>query len=160
MNITIRRAISGDETVLAELNAFVHELHVANNPAYFKPTIHQEVVAWFQGLLDNPGARIWIAEEDGAAIGYLVARLSERAENVFGRSRRWLEIDQIGVRPNWRRMGVARGLVDVVLQAAESEGIRDVELSSWVFNSEAQEAFRKLGFTPQVVRFALKPAQP
>ena len=52
-----------------------------------------------------------------------------------------------------RRKGVGRTLIQVVLQAAEDEGIRDVELSTWVFNISAQEAFRRLGFSPKVVRF-------
>ena len=31
--------------------------------------------------------------------------------------------------------------------------IHHVELSSWVFNSGPHQAFRRLGFTPKVVRF-------
>jgi hypothetical protein len=61
MSVTIRRAILGDEQVLAELNAFVHDFHVWENPAYFKPTIHQDLAAWFRGLFEQPSVRIWIA---------------------------------------------------------------------------------------------------
>jgi len=160
MSVTIRRAILGDEPVLAELNAFVHDFHVGENPAYFKPTIHQDVATWFRGLFEQPSVRIWIAEGGGAAVGYVIALLRERPENVFGRSRRWLEIDQIGVRPGHRRMGIGRALVHLVLEAADHDGIRDVELSTWVFNSGAQEAFRRLGFTPQVVRFGRESSKP
>jgi ribosomal protein S18 acetylase RimI-like enzyme len=126
---------------------------VANKPTYFKPAIRQDVVIWFRGLLEMPTARIWIAEDRDAAVGYVIALARERSENVFGRSRRWLEIDQIGVRPGHRRSGIGRSLVHAVLQAADGDGIRDVELSTWAFNSGAQRAFRRLGFTPQVVRF-------
>jgi ribosomal protein S18 acetylase RimI-like enzyme len=152
MSVTIRRAFFGDEAVLAELNAFVHDFHLTNNPAYFKPAAPEDVAAWFGGLLEKPTARIWIAEWDGAAVGYVSTLLRERPENVFGRARQWLEIDQIGVRPDQRRKGIGRELVDAAIQAADAGGIRDIELSSWVFNSDAQEAFRKLGFRPSVVR--------
>ena len=153
MNATIRRAAPGDERTLAELNAFVQDFHVINNPAYFKPGAREEVTAWFKGLLEKSTVKIWIAEAGGVPVGYASAFLLERAENTFCRSRRWLEIDQIGVRPDWRRRGIGRALVQVVLGAANEEGIREVELSSWVFNTGAQEAFRRLGFTPKVVRF-------
>jgi diamine N-acetyltransferase len=158
--VTIRRAILGDEPALAELNAFVQDFHVANNPTYFKPSTHDDVVGWFRGLLEMPMARIWIAVDGDTAVGYVIALARERSEHVFGRSRRWLEIDQIGVRPGHRRRGIGRSLVEAVLQAADGDGIRDVELSTWAFNREAQRAFRRLGFTPRVVRFGWESSKP
>jgi ribosomal protein S18 acetylase RimI-like enzyme len=160
MTATIRRAVSGDEPVLAELNGFIQELHVRNNPAYFKPTVREDVVAWFQGLLQKPNAWVWIAEEDGVAVGYVSALQRERAESPFSHARRWLEIDHIGVHPEQRRRGLCRALVEVVLEAADDQGLRDVELSSWVFNSGAHEAFRRLGFQPKVVRFGRESVDP
>jgi GNAT superfamily N-acetyltransferase len=136
MDLTIRRATAADAPMLVTLNAFVHELHVTNNPAYFKPGLPDGVAAWFRGLLEKPTTWIWIAEP-------------------FSRSRRWVELDQMGVRPDNRRNGLARALVDMVVEASKAADIRDVELSCWVFNAGAQEAFRRLGFTPRVVRFVL-----
>jgi ribosomal protein S18 acetylase RimI-like enzyme len=159
MSVTIRRARPDDELVLAELNAFVHDLHVGGSPAYFKPTIPPDVASWFRGLFDQPNVRIWIAEEGGVAVGYVIALLRERTESVFTRARRWLEIDQIGVRPGHRRTGIGRALVQVVLEAGDN-GIHDIELSTWVFNGGAQEASRRLGFTPQVVRFGRESSRP
>jgi GNAT superfamily N-acetyltransferase len=160
MNVTIRRALLGDESLLAELNSFVHELHVTNDPAYFKPAVKGEVAAWFRELLEKPSVRIWIAEDAHEGVGYVSTLHRERAENPFSRSRRWLEIDHIGVRPDYRRRGVGRALIEVALQAAKSGGIRDVELNSWVFNSGAHEAFRRLGFTPKVVRLGRESSRP
>lgn len=68
----------------------------------------------------------------------------------------WHEIDQIGVTPDRKRQGVGRALVRTVLADAHVHGIRDVELSSWSFNQQAHEAFRKLGFAPIRVRFGLE----
>ena len=153
MELIIRRALVGDAPALARLNAFIHDLHVTNNPAYFKPAVLDDVAAWFRHLLEKPTTWVWIAETDGEAVGYVAALVREQAENAFGRLRRWVEIDQIGVRADQRRKGLARALADVVLEASAAEDIRDVELSCWVFNVGAQEAFRKLGFTPKVVRF-------
>jgi len=153
VNPTIRRAVVGDERTLAELNGFVHELHLGQNPTYFRLTEPEEVAAWFRGLLESPTVKIWIAEASALPVGYVSVFWHERAQNPFCRARRWLEIDQVGVHPEWRRQGIGRALVHSVLQAARDEDIADVELSSWVWNCGAHEAFRRLGFIPKVVRF-------
>ena len=100
-----------------------------------------------------PTSWIWIAEKAGEPVGYVLAFIHERPENVFCTARRWLDIDQIAVRPDQRRHGVARSLVEAVRHAAEAHGIEEVELTCWTFNSDAQEAFRRLGFTPRIARF-------
>jgi ribosomal protein S18 acetylase RimI-like enzyme len=155
MKLATRRAALGDEDLLAELNAVVHDLHVAHAPDYFKPVLPAEVATRFRGLLETPTVRIWIADADGAPAGYVAAFLRERPENVFCHPRRWLEINEIAVRPQRRRAGVARALVEVVLRAADADEIAEVELSTWMFNSDAQQAFRRLGFTPRIVRFGM-----
>jgi GNAT superfamily N-acetyltransferase len=135
--VATRRAVLGDEEVLAELNAVVHDLHVTHNPGYFKPTERHEVATWFRALLEMPTVRIWIADVEGAAAGYAAVFLHERPANLFCHPRRWLEINQLAVRPERRRAGVARALVAVVLRAADADEIAEVELSTWVFNDAA-----------------------
>jgi ribosomal protein S18 acetylase RimI-like enzyme len=154
VNATIRRAGPGDERALAELNAFVHALHLAHDPSYFRPVAADEVAAWYRGLMEKPAVRFWLAEDAGAPVGYAAVWQHERAENPFCRARRWWEIDQIGVRPDRQRGGVGRALVEQVLAAARAEGIDQVELVSWCFNADAQAAFRELGFSPKLIRFA------
>ncbi len=163
MSAMICLAASGDEEVLAGLNASVQAFHVANHPQQFRPADLGEVAAWFRGLLGKPTVRIWIAQLDGMPVGYASAFWQERPQTPFGFARRWIEIDQIGVRPEFQRAGVGRQLVAQVFQAADADGIRDVELSSWCFNEGAHKAFARLGFAPQVVRFSRKsdvPAPP
>jgi GNAT superfamily N-acetyltransferase len=155
MSTTIRAAVLGDEALLAVLNGFVHELHVANRPEYFKPTRAEHVSAWFRSLLQKPAVLIWIAEEDGVPVGYVLALLHEREENPFCSARRWCEIDQLAVDDRWRRRGIARTLVQRALTEVRRRGIREVEMSSWSFNEAAHDAFRRLGFAPQVIRFGL-----
>jgi diamine N-acetyltransferase len=152
MMTIVRRAAAGDESDLADLNAFVQDLHVANNPSYFKRAVPDEVRAWFRDQMRTSTVRIWIAEMNGRAVGYAVVLLHERPENPFCHARRWFEVDQIAVRPQDHRMGIARTLMNHVLEAARAEGVRDVELTTWSFNSDAQRAFARLGFTPKQTR--------
>ena len=153
MNVQIRAAISGDEKTLAALNAFVQEFHVMHNPSYFKPADIREVSAWFRELIGKPTVRIWIAEEGGKPVGYASVFLHDRPENPFCYARQWMEIDQVGVLPEYRRSGIGRRLVQHVVEAAGEEHIHDIELNSWCFNDGAHEAFRRLGFAPRIVRF-------
>lgn len=152
---TLRSARSGDEEVLADLNRFVQTIHIARRPDYFRPTWAADVAAWFEALLRNPVARIWIAIEEGRPAGYVLAFHYERPENPFCLARRWCEIDQIAVDPSRRRRGIARALIQEAIQNAAADGIRDVELSAWSFNDEAHETFRRLGFVPKAIRFEL-----
>ncbi len=152
-SVQIREAVPGDEDALAALNAFVQEFHLAHNPAFFKQADLAEVAAWFCELLETPAARIWLAEQEGTPVGYALALLRERPANAFCHARRWIEIDQIGVRAEYRRAGIARGFVDQVLEFARTEEITEIELTSWSFNPGAHKAFRKLGFAPRLMRF-------
>ncbi len=157
MGVKIRAAIPGDERDLSVLNSIVQDLHVVNRPDYFKPSTEGEVVKWFNRLLQDTSSRIWIADEGGAAVGYVLIFFHERPENPFCRSLRWCEIDQIAVKPDFRRRGITGRLIEKAIMSAAGDGIFDVELSTWSFNETAQAAFRKLGFVPKIIRMERKP---
>jgi ribosomal protein S18 acetylase RimI-like enzyme len=151
--VTVRAAVVGDEHALAALNRFVHEMHEARRPDYFKPTRVEEAAAWFRGRLEDPTAAAWIAEEDGLPVGYVLTFFHDRGENPFHRPRRWCEIEQIAVHPEWRRRGIGRALMAAALAEAGTRGLRYVELFSWAFNTDAHAMFRQFGFEPRLVRF-------
>jgi GNAT superfamily N-acetyltransferase len=155
MSVSIRVASSADGATLAALFEHVHGLHVAARPDFFRIAPPDEAAAWLASLVDGPSSRIWLAESDGSPIGYVLAYFHERVARPFSHPRRWCEIDQIAVVPDQRRRGAARALIQAALDEAGRRGIRDIELSSWSFNVEAHATFRRLGFTPKVIRFEL-----
>ena len=149
----VRRAVVGDEQALAALNRFVHDLHAARRPDYYKTTRVEDVAAWFRERLESPIPAAWIAEENGVPIGYVLALFYDRPDNAFRQARQWCEIDQIAVDPAWRRRGIGRILMDAALDEARARAISHVELSSWAFNTDAHAMFRRLGFEPRMVTF-------
>lgn len=155
MTASIRPAVIGDEALLADLNRFVQDLHLAKRPDHFRATQSEESARWYRLLLEKPTTRAWIAEEDGVPVGYLLALVHEVPENPFVHARRWCEIDQLAVDPSWRRTGVARALVLHAVSAARAEGIGRIEATSWSFNDGAHEVFRRSGFVPKIIRFEL-----
>lgn len=154
--VTIRRAGPGDEIVLAAIGSSVHELHVTNEPEYFKRLDSDRLQSWFATLLARPTARVWLATHGTAAIGYVAAEIRAREANPFSPPRRWIEVDQLGVLPSHRRKGVARTLIGKVLEEARGERIDELSLGVWSFNSVAREAFERLGFRPTLTRFTRK----
>jgi GNAT superfamily N-acetyltransferase len=143
----------GDIDVLTELLGEVQDLHVANRPETFRELVANEIAEMFRASLENPSAKLWVADVDGVARGYLAIVVRQIPQGPYSFKRTWVELDSIGVHRAYRRRGVARALVKAALAHAEGAGIREVELASWAFNQSAHEAFRKLGFVPKVVRF-------
>ena len=155
MSATIRVAGPDDAPALATLNEHVHGLHVAARPDFFQVAAPDELAAWFVTLVEGPTSRVWLAAEADAPVGYVLAYFRERGAVPFSYARRWCEIDQIAVDPRWRRRGTARALIRAAVDEAGRRGIRDIELSSWAFNVDAHETFRRIGFRPKVIRFEL-----
>lgn len=152
-SIDITDAEERDVAVLTELSRFVHEIHVEAHPAHFKPFEADAVGEQFRSRMLGRGVRVCIASLGELPVGYVVAVLSERAEDARCFARRFYAIEEIAVSSAHRRRGVARALIEHVLSEARSLGIDGVELSSWSFNATAHAAFEALGFRPVVVRF-------
>jgi ribosomal protein S18 acetylase RimI-like enzyme len=153
MSIRIRIAEERDLGFLVEMNRIVHELHVAAAPAVFKAHEAGAVAEMFRARLGREDVHMWIAQVGDVPVGYAVVVDHVQAESALCFARRFYVLDEIGVSPAHRRQGVARALIERVLVDAQTHGIRDVQLSTWSFNGDAQAAFQALGFRPMTVRF-------
>jgi diamine N-acetyltransferase len=156
MAIEIRRAETGDVEALVALHREVHELHLMERPDQFKPTRDEEIGGVYRTRLSTANTRVWVAVLDGRAVGHVVAIHHQRAEHAMCPARQWWDIDELGVASAHRRSGIARALVQTVIDAATAASISEIELNSWAFNHTAHTAFKSFGFTPKVIRFELK----
>jgi ribosomal protein S18 acetylase RimI-like enzyme len=155
--VLVRRAETGDARALAELNRFVQDFHREHEPAVYTSPATDDVAAWFTSQLDSDGVRMWVATDGEVVVGYVAVLTESWDEHLFCNARAWREVDQIGVHPDWRRRGIARALLRVVAEDAERDGVGRLLLSSWSFNTGAQEAWRHLGFEPQSTYFRVDP---
>ena len=151
--ISVRRAVAGDQTILAALGARVQELHARERPEVFKPVDPPGLERWFADALANGSSRIWIAHIGEKPVGYAVVIEQRRAEHVVAYARRWYEVEQIGVDPAYVRQGIARELLRHVTKAAIAEGVSEIELNTWNFNKVAHLSFERLGFVAKKIRF-------
>jgi GNAT superfamily N-acetyltransferase len=156
LTLEIRRAEAGDVEALVRLHHEVHALHLAERPDQFKATNDDEIAGVYRTRLSAASTRVWVAVLDGRAVGHVVAIHHQRAEHAMCPARQWWDVDELGVTAAHRRSGIARALLQTVVDAATTGGIREIELNSWAFNHNAHATFENCGFTPKVIRFELK----
>jgi GNAT superfamily N-acetyltransferase len=143
-----------DSALLSKLCVDVQSLHAQHYPRIFKmPQSDDFAVSFFEEMLSDPAVRIFIAEEDGGALGYILCRLIERPENPFTFAMQYLLVDQISVRPVARGKGVGAALMKQAEVLAKEFGVQRIQLDSWDFNSNAHAFFEHLGFQKFNFRF-------
>jgi ribosomal-protein-alanine N-acetyltransferase len=84
------------------------------------------------------GALFWVAEDDGAVVGYLVARTAGDEAEVL----------DIAVDPAARGRGIGRVLVTRALETLRDRGARRTFLEVRESNAVALKLYQSLGFLP------------
>jgi ribosomal protein S18 acetylase RimI-like enzyme len=145
--MNIRRAVSKDNVLLSSLSMDVQRLHAENYPDIFKmPQNDDFAVAFFDEMLVDPVTMIFIAEENGNALGYMMCKLIERVENPFTFATSHLLVDQISVRPEAQGKGVGKALIEQAEVLVKELNVSRIQLDSWGFNTSAHAFFEKMGF--------------
>ena len=138
--MTVRSATLDDLPVLEELwRAFEAEV---------PPPAHEEVdlaneLAEIRAIVESGLG--WLAEEDGAAVGMVLAR--RRGPRV-GR------ITDLYVRPAARRAGVAQALVRDGRGPFAADGVDTIDLEVMASNTAARAAYARFGFRDEVLVLA------
>jgi len=145
--MNICKAVSKDSLLLSTLCMDVQLLHVQNHPEYFKtPESADFAQSFFEKLLQEETTFIYIASENGEALGYVFCNLVDKPENPYTYARRYLMIEQISVRPMAQRKGVGRALMEQVEVTARELGVPRIHLGSWDFNTSAHGFFEQMGY--------------
>ena len=154
--MNIRQATASDSSLLSSLTTDVQHLHAENHPDIFKmPQSENFAVAFFDEMLADPLVTIFIAEENGEALGCVLCKLVEREENSFTLAMRYLLVDQISVKPEAQGKGVGKALIEQVESLAKEWNVSRIQLNSWGFNRKAHAFFEKMGFEKFNHRFWL-----
>jgi GNAT superfamily N-acetyltransferase len=152
--MNIRKATSMDSLLLSTLCVDVQKLHAQKHPALFKePPSSDFAVPFFDEMFLDDTKYMYIAEENGQALGYIFFKVVVRDENPFLFARRYLLIDQISVRPNAQGRGVGKALMQQVEVVACELGIPGIELGSWDFNASAHGFFEQMGYNKRYFEF-------
>lgn len=120
-------------------------LHFEHRPDWFKPADAIAARPFYDRLLADESVRAFLAEDGGEAIGYVLIRIIQTPDTPLTRAATVVEIDQICVRPEARRHGVGRLLLDQVKALSAEIGANRLHLVVWEFNVGAQEFFAAQG---------------
>jgi ribosomal protein S18 acetylase RimI-like enzyme len=130
--VHIRPATEQDKGVLHEL---WEEFHSESPPPDWWDESWDDGWAEMRGFMQDGFALL--AEENGAALGYALARV---------RRPRVVYLNDIYVRPHARRRGVAKELINEVVAASRERGVEVMMLNVDSDNSTARAVYRRLGF--------------
>jgi len=146
--MNIRLATPFDAFLLSSLSVPVQELHAKHHPEIFvMPSKPDFAETFFATQLEDPNVYVFIAEEDGHALGCILCRLIERPANVFTHEMRFILIDQISVLPESQSKGVGAALMERSRILARQLGVKRIRLDTWDFNTKAHGFFEHEGFT-------------
>jgi ribosomal protein S18 acetylase RimI-like enzyme len=153
MSVAIRLATKDDAALISMLNADVQALHANALPWRFKQPgpetfTHKDAEA----LLSRANHVAFLAHVDGTPAGYVAAHLMRNPETAFHHAHAMIHVHQISVRPNFRRRGVGRALLDAVKAHGEANGIALLALDAWAFNETALAFFRSYGLVDYNIR--------
>ncbi len=104
--------------------------------------------SFFESIAKEYPKGFWVAEVDNRIVGYIMCRV----ERIFSkldllRVKKAGHIVSVAVLPNYRRMGIATGLISLASnELATTYGCDEVYLEVRVSNHQAINLYKKLGF--------------
>jgi ribosomal protein S18 acetylase RimI-like enzyme len=145
MHPTIRTANPDDWQTIQELNAQVFTSDSAHDPDIRMEWPFQESgERYFKRLCNGTYGACLVAESEGVIVGYAAL-----AEKEFGhRKSRYLEIENIGVRPEYRSQGVGKALMDRIRAYAKEQGYAKLFVAAYWGNTRGRAYYESCGFAP------------
>jgi len=152
--MNIRNATPEDADALAAINATVQRLHADAEPSIFRqPQPGVFTPKPVAEILAEPGNTILVACNGDEVVGYAWIKLNDRPESVTSHANRWLHIEHIAVRPDAQGKGVGSALMQRAKELAREQGVHQLTLTSWSFNTQAHHFFASHGFAPYHISF-------
>jgi ribosomal protein S18 acetylase RimI-like enzyme len=136
MDLVVRPAGDSDRAV-------VHRLLTAQLIEHRLPADAEGVTRGIDcALAPHSPAWLWLAERAGQPVGVLLANQIASVEK--GGLALWVE--ELYVLPEARRSGIARALLDRLIEQARRQGVRAIELEVVPTQAAAFALYRGLGF--------------
>ena len=132
---------------IAALWGLITDHHASLDPLFRMrrgPVAEGELRELLRALHRDPDVEIFVFDVGGTPVGLCIVRI-DRAPPILEETER-AEITDVGVRPEWRRRGVARGLVEAAHAWVRDRGVARVEIQVATGNREGQAFWRSLGY--------------
>ena len=133
--------------LVAALWSLITEHHATIDPLYrmrHGPVAEGELRELLRALHRDPDAEILVYDRQGAPVGLCIVRIDTAAPILEETER--AEITDLGVRPEMRRQGIARLLVDEAQAWVRDRGVARIEIQVATGNREGQAFWRGIGY--------------
>lgn len=146
-NITIRAATIRDFSQLTDLWAVGDTLRAshATRPCQLAQLPLRDE-ATVSSLIEGPTSTILVGEIEGEIVGVITLIERSTAIRTLDLLHRFVEINNMAVKPSNRRQGIGRALIGAADAWARNRGTKCLELNVDEFNDVAMRLFRSAGF--------------
>ena len=151
MEINIRAWRASDsEKILVSWLEFCRS--AARSDMRLKPDSARVLRQWLNSRLREPASIGFVAEQDGACVGFLIGRIDEWESTPPVLERRKMGIiDAVYVDEHLRRTGVGARLVQHALQVMREQNAVAVETIYDAWSDASAALWREAGFAPWMV---------
>jgi GNAT superfamily N-acetyltransferase len=145
--VVVRRATRADQPALGRLGAQLMRVHYAFDRKRFLAPVGNPEVGYGEFLgsqLDEEDAAVFVAERDGAVVGYVWAGIEPLSWKELRDTAGF--IHDILVDETARRGGVAAALLEAAIAWIRGQGVANAMLWTAAPNEGAQRLFERFGF--------------
>ena len=156
MNITYREYTDQDKNTLLELGKKLDEhgramdpmQRIKNFPGFAERVLEESL----KNVLKYRG-KIWLAEDNGKAIGYIVGVIWEQSEmNKLEIGPHTLgEVVDLYIDEGYRSQGLGTKMLSIMQAYFKEKGCDSMWISHFAPNEIAQVAYKKFGFVPRQI---------
>ena len=146
--LLLRTLQKGDYPFIDSCMQDLHTLHVNVCPDLYAPLEHPYSEQDFLNIVeDKKHLTVAAIDETNTIMGFGIATLKEKSGMITGLKTAY--IDDIFVRPEYRRKGLAKKIFEALECKAKEQGAKRIDLMVWAFNEPALALYESLGMKPQ-----------
>ena len=154
--VKIRTAEEKDAQRVIRLLGQIAALHHKGRPDVFKPGASKYTTEQFKEKLKDKDSPIFVAvDAHDEVMGYCFCIINRHQGHFLFQDSIVLYIDDFCVDESLRGQGIGKTLFAAVHKYAQGIGAHRIELNVWVFNEEAVQFYKGLGFATQCHKLEL-----
>ena len=146
--MTIRKLRREDYPAVDLCMQELHTLHVEARPDLYVPLEHPYSEQEFIEIVEDENhIAIAVVDEKDSIMGFGIVTLRDKSGMIEHLKTAY--VDDIFVRKEYRRQGVAKRIFEQLEKLSKEQGAERIDLMVWEFNEAALELYQSLGMKPQ-----------
>jgi len=147
MDIKIVKAKPQDYDGFLVVFREIEKLHRINvSWKFIKPKSESYAKKYFLETIHNKKGVFLLAKDKEEVIGYIFAFKKTARKVPIIKQTKWVEVDVLSVRSDYRNKGIGELLMNKVEIWAKKSKISSLELNVWCFNKGAVKFYEKRGY--------------